>query len=96
MTRRKIDGKQLLADIRTGMDDAGLMKKYGFSAKGILQLMGKLVSQGHITPEQLASRRSLAKTVYFPIFKCPHCKEILYTKSENCPQCGAQMTLLNK
>jgi len=96
MVRRKIRGKEILKDIRSGMDDAGLMKKYKLSPKAILLLMGKLVSEGWLTPEELAARRSLAKTVYFSIYKCPVCQEIHYTKSESCPSCGAVMTQLNK
>jgi predicted RNA-binding Zn-ribbon protein involved in translation (DUF1610 family) len=96
MVRRRISGRELLRDIRSGMDDAGLMKKYNLSPKGILLLMGKLVSEGRLTPEELASRRSLAKTVYFATFKCPVCQEIHYTRSESCPRCGAAMTQLNK
>lgn len=96
MAKRRISGKKLLEDIRSGMDDAGLMEKYGISAKGILMLMSKLVTAGVLTPEELAARRSLAKTLYFPIFKCPGCGEIQYTKSEFCPNCGVLMTQLNK
>ena len=96
MAKRRISGNKLLEDIRSGMDDDGLMKKYRLSSKGILLLLSKLVSAGLLTPEELASRKSLAKTLYFPIFKCPACGEIHYTKSELCPSCGAQMTQLNK
>jgi len=96
MARKRIRGREILKDIRAGIDDVGLMEKYGLSARGILQLMGKLVSQGLLSPSELAARRSLAKTVYFPIFKCPKCNEVHYTKSEICPKCGAVMTHLNK
>lgn len=71
------------------------MEKYGLSPKGILQLMSKLVSQGHLTPAELAERRSLARTLFMPIYKCPSCKEIHYTKHQFCPQCGAAMKNLN-
>jgi transcription initiation factor IIE alpha subunit len=96
MTRKKIRGSEIVNDIRSGVDDAGLMEKYGLSAKGILKLMGKLISQGLISPSELAERKSLAKTIYFPIFKCPKCTEIYYTRAGTCPTCGAVMTQLNK
>ena len=33
MAKKTIKAKELLADIRAGLDDASLMKKYGFSAR---------------------------------------------------------------
>lgn len=96
MAKIRIKGSEVLADIRSGMDDAGLMKKYGLSAKGVLQLMGRLVSQGLLEPSELAQRKSLAKTVYFPTFKCPSCGEIHFSRSDTCPKCNSPMTQLNK
>ena len=96
MARIRIKGREILSDIRSGMDDAGLMKKYGLSSKGVLQLMGRLVSQGLLKPSELAERKSLAKTVYFPIFKCPSCGEIHYSRFDTCPKCSSPMTQLNK
>ncbi|MDQ7783760.1 MAG: hypothetical protein RDU20_12825 [Desulfomonilaceae bacterium] len=96
MAKVKIKGREVLADIRSGMDDAGLMQKYGLSSKGIIQLMGRLVSAGLLTPAELAERRSLAKTVYFPVFKCAECGEIHYSRFDICPTCGAIMQQLNK
>ena len=37
--KKTIKAKELLADIRAGLDDASLMKKYGFSAGGILNAL---------------------------------------------------------
>lgn len=96
MARKRINGREVLADIRSGIDDAGLMEKYGLSSRGIIQLMGKLVSAGLLTPAELADRRSLAKTIYFPVFKCPACLEIHHTRFDVCPICGATMEQLNK
>ncbi|MFH1115588.1 MAG: hypothetical protein V1792_16895 [Pseudomonadota bacterium] len=96
MAKKSINGREIMADIRSGMDDDGLMAKYGLSSKGIIQLMGRLVSTGLLTPEELAERRSLAKTVYFPTFRCNACHEIHYTRFAVCPSCGAKMEQLNK
>jgi len=96
MAKIRISGREVLEDIRSGMDDAGLMKKYGVSSKGIIKLMGRLVSAGLLTPAELAQRRSLANTLYFPIFKCPACLEIHHSRFDVCPTCGAIMEQLNK
>jgi len=96
MAKIRISGREVLADIRSGMDDAGLMEKYGLSSRGIIQLMGRLVSLGLLTPAELAERKSLAKTVYMPVFKCRACHEVHYTRFDVCPSCGAIMEQLNK
>lgn len=41
--RVKVSASQVLKDIRAGMDDTGLMKKYRLSARGLQSLFGKLV-----------------------------------------------------
>ncbi len=96
MSKRKIKVKEFLSDIRAGMDDAGLMYKYGLSASDVLKVMSKLIWGGLMSSTELAQRRSLAKTVYMPVFKCSSCKEITYTKLEKCPHCSAPMKNLNE
>ncbi len=96
MAKRKIRAKEFLSDIRAGMDDAGLRYKYGLSANEVLKVMSKLIWGGLMSPTELAQRRSLAKTVYMPVFKCPSCKEISYMKLEKCPHCSAPMKNLNE
>jgi hypothetical protein len=80
VAKRKIKAAEFLSDIRAGMDDQGLMHKHGLSAG--VKVMSKLIWEGVMSPTELAQRRSLAKTVYMPVFKCPSCKEISYMKLE--------------
>ena len=54
MGRRKIDAKDALESIRSGMDDHALMQKYEVSAKGLQSLFRKLVNAGS------RSRRTLS------------------------------------
>ena len=96
MSKRKIKAKEFLSDIRAGMDDTSLMYKYGLSASEVLKVMSKLIWEGLMSPTELAQRRSLAKTVYMPVFKCSSCKEITYMKLEKCPHCSAPMKNLNE
>lgn len=95
MTRQPIKAKEILKDMRAGMDDAGLMTKYGLSSKQILKVINMLLWKGLMSPQELEERRSLAKTVYMPTYKCPSCGEIHFTKSETCPKCSAHMTRLS-
>jgi hypothetical protein len=43
VARKKIKAKEPLNDIRAGMDDEGLMEKYGLSTKRILMAMNRLI-----------------------------------------------------
>jgi uncharacterized protein (DUF433 family) len=94
--KRRVKPAEFLSDLRAGLDDAGLMYKYGLSAHELLKVMSKLMWEGLMSATELAQRRSLAKTVYMPVFKCPSCKEITYEKLEKCPHCGASMKNLNE
>jgi uncharacterized protein (DUF433 family) len=95
-TKKTVKSKELLADIKAGMDDASLMGKYKLSARGVLQAINRLIWEGLMSPSDLAERRSLAKTVYMPVFKCPFCSDIQFTKTEKCPRCGAALKSLRE
>ncbi len=56
MLKPKIDAKQALEDIRSGLDDYALMDKYNLSAKGLQSLFTKLVSVGAITQSEIDRR----------------------------------------
>ncbi|MGB6064948.1 MAG: hypothetical protein WBG50_09070 [Desulfomonilaceae bacterium] len=91
MAKKNIKARELLSDVRAGMDDATLMKKYNLSARGVLQALNKLIGHGLMSPEELVERRSLAKTVYMPVFTCSACGDTQFSKVEKCPRCGARM-----
>ncbi len=92
--KKTVKAKELLADIRAGMDDAGLMQKYGLSARGILKALNRLLWEGLLSPSEITERRSLAKTVYMPVFECRSCGDVQFSKVEKCPQCGARIKTL--
>ncbi len=95
MAKKTIKAKELLADVRAGLDDASLMKKYGFSAGGILKALNRLLWEGLMSPSELADRRSLAKTLYMPVFECRSCGDVQFAKVEKCPICGKRMRTLS-
>lgn len=51
MIKPKIEAKQAVKDIRAGLDDAALMKKYNLSSKGLHSLYGKLMAAGLLHSE---------------------------------------------
>lgn len=62
MQRRKpvINALNAVLDIRAGMDDAGLMKKYNISFKGLQSLFKKLVVSGGLTQADIDERKRRA------------------------------------
>ncbi len=92
--KKSVKAKELLADIRAGLDDAGLMEKYGLSRGGILKALNRLIWEGLMSPSELAERRSLAKTVYMQVFECRSCGDVQFSKVETCPRCGMRMKTL--
>lgn len=94
--RKKFKAREILSDVKAGMDDAALMEKYDLNPKGILDLMNKLLWHGLLTPEELADRRSLARTVYMPIFRCRSCGDLQFAKLDRCPKCNGRMVPANE
>jgi hypothetical protein len=56
MSKKKISAKLAVADIRLGMNDAALMKKYGLASDGLQSLFDKLVASGYIDLSEVQSR----------------------------------------
>jgi hypothetical protein len=56
MGKRTIRARELLVDIKAGLDDASLMEKYGLSAKGLQGVFDKLLEKSVISLEELHSR----------------------------------------
>jgi hypothetical protein len=55
-TKRKIDAKEALDCIRSGLDDYTLMERFNLSAKGLQSLFKKLLENGALTKEELDQR----------------------------------------
>ena len=56
MNRHPISGQEAAADVRNGMSDRDLMRKYHLSATGLLSLFSKLVQAGMLTKAELEDR----------------------------------------
>jgi PAS domain S-box-containing protein len=58
MKKQMIDAKAAVTDIRSGMDDAALMRKYRISAKGLQSLIQKLMAAGILKDTEIRRRSS--------------------------------------
>jgi hypothetical protein len=56
--KKRINAKKALADIRSGMDDAALMKKYKLLPRGLQSLFDKLIIGGFIDLAEMERRLS--------------------------------------
>lgn len=51
--RKTVSAREVVADIRLGLTDDQLMRKYGLSAKGLGSLKTKLLTAGFVTQKEL-------------------------------------------
>ncbi|MBM4328863.1 MAG: hypothetical protein FJ118_17080 [Deltaproteobacteria bacterium] len=64
MQKRQISAREVLKDVRGGLDDFALMQKYKVTSKGLDSLFQKLVAAGLISQSELDTRSGpLAQTV---------------------------------
>lgn len=59
MGKRKIKARELVADIRSGMDDNAVMRKYALSPEQLDEVLEKLVEADFITSLELYERAKL-------------------------------------
>ena len=63
MSKPKVNGKELLRLIRSGMSDIELMKRYSLSARGLERIFAKLVRAGALKPGDLERRSAMVDSV---------------------------------
>jgi uncharacterized protein (DUF433 family) len=63
VAKKKIRAKTAVEDIRSGMNDAALMKKYELTPEGLQSLFDKLVSAGYLDLGELQERTPFLGTV---------------------------------
>ncbi len=80
MAPKKITAKEIAGDIRNGMDNSGLMEKYGVTENALKNLFRKLVDAGLVDPGEIESRNRDSK--------CPACGRTVKTGFDECPGCG--------
>ncbi len=62
MATRKISARQILGDVRLGLNDMELMNKYGLTSKQLEEILRQLVEVGVITHMELYERTRLSDT----------------------------------
>jgi hypothetical protein len=60
--RRKISAKNILADIRSGMDDEQLMIKYDLLPRQLQSVLRQIINVGLATPMEMSKRLSITKS----------------------------------
>lgn len=61
--KKTLSAKEVVADVRAGATDEFLMKKYGFSEKGLQSLFQKLIAAKVLTQADLDGRRSSVEDI---------------------------------
>ncbi len=60
--KRSIKVKSFVNDVRNGMDDWMLIKKYHLTEAMLPKVLDQLVAAGHLSPQDMASRNILDTT----------------------------------
>ncbi|MGO9568092.1 MAG: transposase, partial [Desulfomonilaceae bacterium] len=87
MEKRLINVKELLADIKAGMDDAALEQKYQLTAYQLKTLFEQLVKKGSLQAAELYNREPVAEKPPTTEWECPVCHTPLSNEFEVCPKC---------
>ncbi|HMK35005.1 MAG TPA: hypothetical protein VK463_08065 [Desulfomonilaceae bacterium] len=61
-TRIVISAREVLCDVRAGMDDEAFMKKYNLSFRQLQRLFRKMILAGFISPQELAKRLCITRS----------------------------------
>lgn len=88
MQKAKVSAKEVLQDLRSGMDDADMMKKYNLSETGLHRLYDKLLDMGVMQKSELRQRASSSKKLAAKTAKCPACGKQYANQLSSCPECG--------
>lgn len=96
MPKPKISAKELIADIRAGMDDPALMNKYGLSAQGLQSAFKKVIEAKALKQSELDNRVPLAERTVDIVWKCPACGKPQTIVFDECPECGLVISKFDK
>jgi hypothetical protein len=90
MAKRTVDAKEILDDIKAGMDSTALMEKYQLSKKGLQSLFKKLMDAGVLKPKKGGPEKSTSapEKAVANAWKCPICGNLQTTQYNQCPECS--------
>lgn len=93
--KRKVSAKEILTDIRSGMDTSELKRKYGLSDKSLAYVCNKLAAAGALTDKEgrrlgppLESPEAPHEPPAPAQWRCPACNAPQPVEMDECPACG--------
>ncbi len=93
--KRKLSAKQILTDIRSGMDASELKRKYGLSDNSFGYVLKQLSTAGVLTEDQMRRLKTLSGSSIQPHeapvpqqWRCPACNAPQAAEVRECPACG--------
>ncbi len=84
-----ISAKEILADIKGGMDDVALMKKFRLSEETLPKVLKKLMDRGLVKQQDLEKRSVTCEKSTGIVHECPACGVLQTEQYDECPLCGA-------
>lgn len=94
--RKTISAKELARDIKAGLPDGELMKKYGISHDSLTKAFNKLVSAGILTQEDVQKTRGPRAVGPHDYVKCPSCGLPQPRLAIECANCGVIMAKMRE
>ena len=94
--RRKISAREILSDIRSGLDDSALEKKHRISESALEAVYRKLATAGLLTEDEIRERLGTVEQPAAPsheepspaAWQCPACNAPQPSEVDECPVCG--------
>lgn len=93
--KKKLSARQILADIRSGMEEPDLKSKYGLSDKALESVFRQLSHKGLLTDRQVgrsipsaANPAPTGNTASTTQWRCPACNAVHPSAMNECPSCG--------
>jgi hypothetical protein len=93
--KMRLSAKEILADIRSGLDASALKRKYGLSDKSLDKVYLKLYQAGLLKKHEKPLRASTAAPIASHLgdpqgaeWKCPACGKAQASEVPECPICG--------
>jgi hypothetical protein len=86
---KKISAKAIMTDLKAGLMDAELIKKYGLSFQGLQDLFEKLIQAKLATPAYFEKRSMNSVTIQKEEAPttCPYCGYSSRDEFKICPRC---------
>lgn len=96
-SKKRINGVELAADIRGGMDESHLLEKYGLSHDQLQRGIGKLVSAGLLTEAEVQGAINGEPDLHMtiPMRTCPLCNHVQSDALAECSKCGLVFSKLS-